>query len=595
MTILTRSRLVPGVLIAVLCFVLGQLCFTTPVTQRADLLIAGIGLHLLGALLAARSIYRADTMRDTAVTVPWWLPAIVVLLGAALRLIWLDRLSLRIDGDATAFALGATIFLQPKHPPLIGTGWQSHTNLYLWLVSLPMHVFGHSVWSVRILSAIGGSLGVLAIWALGRLWNPRVALLAALAAAVLPFHLVFSRVGTEVVHLTWQLPLAIVLLWHGWHTRAWYWLALGGAIVGLSQYFYPGARLIPLLSVAQIGLMALDAPRERRWRRAIWALLIVGAAFTLVYSPMIGYYLRHPDIYTARLKLVSITSTGWLDRQLETRPIWRVMGEQMLRAAIPFHYPIGDGSGLLWWLWPQYLGPLDAALLSLGLIGVWLGRDTPRWLRHYLLLNIVGAIILGGVLTIDTPMPSRYMVLIPAVIVLIGYALDLVIQHMLALIGSRRRLVASSAIVGLLIGYGLGNLSTYLRHDTQAVWESDSTNQTATLAARYLQQQPDQDYQIVFLSTGYIYFKASPTLAFLTAKTGVDLKEPLSCATLQPLIRAPRTVLIAAPDRIDELRAFQARVRSHELAVLRNPRGQEVTAILSVPAAHDGDLPCSGP
>lgn len=608
MTPIHRSPLT--LLSALLCLTLGQLLLIVQMTPAIGSLIwPALGLYLLGSVLALH-FFRDEPSADELERAGWepsgrtqlWCALGLAIFAGVLRMAWLDRLPFKVDGDAAAFAVGALPFLEPDRPPLIGTGWQSHTNVYFFLVSRMLLLFGRTVVGIRSLGALGGTLGVLAVFALGRaLWGFRVGLFAGLTLAVQPFDLVFSRVGTEVVHLTWLLPLAILSIWEGWRRASWRWLLLGGMITGLSQYFYPGARLIPLLAVGQIGLLTLWPPAGRRdLGRGLRALALLVLGILLVYGPMIPHFLRYPTSYTARLNLVSITSSGWLDEQLARYPWWDVLGSQIRRAYLPFHYPVNGPP--LWYEWPQYLSPFDAALLSLGLLGVWFGRGSALWLRLYLAAYLLGGIVLAGVLTRDTPMPSRYMIFMPGVALLIGLALDQVLQQWLVLIGlgqdrtgGRRRLALGLVAAALCLYSGI-SLRSYLQHDAIVVTRSDLTNQQATYAARYLQTLPDQNFDILFLKTPYIYFRASPVLSFLTDKTGEDIEQPLDCSVLAQYLGPRSRVVLAPAGRVEELRQMQARVSGATLAVFNNDQNEPMAGVLVLPPPPIGSpLPCATP
>ncbi len=580
----TRTTIALGA--ALLCLLGGQLLFAHDVPALADAATPlGITLHLLGFGLGWYG-FQTECLRRTVVEPPrhlqWLAIGLVIGLAGTLRLVWLETVPFRIDGDAAAFGSSAANFLKPGAPPLIGTGWQSHTNLYFFLESLALRIFGRSALGLRFFGALGGTLGVLAIYVLGRsLWNFWVGFWAALVTAVLPFHLVFSRVGTEVIHMTWLLPLTIWSTWQGWRNNAWGWFLFGGAVTGLSQYFYPGARLIPILVVAQIGLLSWMPPDgARSWRRGAWALLWIGVGTLVVYGPMIQYFIQHPAMYTARVNIVNIFSSGWLDQAMAERPWWLVIGEQIYRAYLPFLFPVGGPA--LWYVWPQYLGSFDAALFALGLLGIWVGRNTPRWLRYFLAVYLGVGLVLGGVLTIDTPMPSRYIIFVPAVALSMGYALNRLIQQLRGPLPTPQRELALGLVLGSVCLYGGINVSTYLRHDTTAIWNSDYTGQIASYAARYVVALPEQEFAIVFLQTQGMYYEASPVLAFLSNKPGLNVKDELSCRVLMNVIRQPYTIVLAPPERIAELRRMHERLPASQIEVLRNPLGQEIIGILHV-------------
>lgn len=578
------TRMLLPLFAALLCLIGGQLLFAlSPAAAPGFAVPLGAVLHVLGGVLAWLSFrHAAGSETEELPSRRTQLLAIagVVVLAGLLRFVWLETLPFRIDGDAAAFAAAADDFLRPNPPALIGTGWQSHTNLYLFLESRVLWLFGYTAFGLRCFGALGGTLGVLAIYALGRsLWNFWVGFWAALITTVLPFHLVFSRVGTEVIHVTWLLPLAAWSIWQGWRRNDWRWFLMGGLATGLSQYFYPGARLIPILAVAQIGLLTLFPPAgARSWRRGGWGLLWLVVGALAIYGPMIPYFIRRPEIYSARITIVSIFSSGWLAQQLEQRPWWSILIDQLRDAYLPFFFPLKGPA--IWYVWPQYLGPFDAALFGLGLIGVWAGRQTPRWLKLFLALYLLLGMFLAGVLTIDTPMPSRYVIFVPAIALCAGYTLDRLIralrrpmtQHAL-------KLGLALAVVCLYLGI---NLSSYLRHDTEAIWDIDHTGQMATYAARYLQALPGQDYEIFFLQTEWMYYEASPVLAFLTDKPGNNIKKEFTCDVAANVVRKPHTVFIAPEERLGELQAMNKRLAMSKLAVQTTPQDKPIVGVLEV-------------
>ena len=569
---------------ALLFLVAGQLLFALSLPAAAGFAVPlGVALHLLGGGLAWHSFrHETSTETEAGASRRAQLLAIAAVVGLAglLRFVWLETLPYRIDGDAAAFAASAANFLRPNPPSLLDTGWQSHTNVYLFLESLSLRLFGFTAFGLRFFGALGGTLSVLAIFALGRsLWNFWVGFWAALITAVLPFHLVFSRVGTEVIHVTWLLPLAILSIWQGWRKNDWRWFLLGGLATGLSQYFYPGARLIPILAMAQIGLLTLFPPNgERSWRRGGWGLLWLVVGALAIYGPMIPYFIRKPEVYSARISIVSIFSSGWLDRQLEQSPWWLVLINQLRNAYLPFLMPLKGPA--IWYVWPQYLGPFDAALFVLGMFGIWVGRQTPRWLKLFLALYLLLGMFLAGVLTIDTPMPSRYVIFLPAVTLCAGYALDRLIRALRQ--PAAQRALKLSLATGLICLYLGINLSTYLRHDTEAIWEIDYTGQMATYAARYLQALPEQDFEIFFLKTDLMYYEASPVLAFLTNKPGNNIQKEFDCNVVANVVRKPHTVFIAPEERLDELREMSKRLSMSKLEVLSTPQDKPIVGVLEV-------------
>jgi hypothetical protein len=553
--------------------------------------VAGLALHGLAALLAWWSSRAKPGDAEVAEEAPTALGrrqelailAGLVAFAALARTLWLTSLPYILDGDASAFADSARNFISPARPPLFDTGWQGHTNVYFFLLSWPLRWFGQTITGVRAFSAFGGTLGVLCMYWMGRsLYGWRVGALAGLVTATLPFHLVFSRIGTEVVHLSWLMPLVITLIWQGWRRNAAWWLIAGGAVTGLSQYFYPGARLIPLLCGVQIAaLTVFPLAGARPWRQGFKALGWIGLGFVVIYAPMIAYYLEHPDIYMVRFQTVSLTGSGWLERELASHSRWEVLSDQVKRAYSPFVYPTNGAR--YWFLDPEYL--------SLGS-----RRWIPRWLAVYLAFYLVVGMFLGGVLTIDTPMPSRYAIFIPAVVLLISISLNRLLSQFDGASGpAARRLMVGLTCLFLLV-YSVGNVRDYVRHDTQTIWQMSPQPQTASSATRYLLSLPNQEYTVLYLADGLNYFRANLSLPVLSGKAGSDIQPDTSCEAMADQMPSGQVVIIAPPGRIAELGPIKARIIGAEATIMLNKKGEQIAGALRFNVPPEGIRPylCGG-
>jgi hypothetical protein len=602
-TIASRANI--PLMITFILLVLGQSLLVLNIDAKPALRnVVGLALHGLAALVAWWSSPAQPAgaeAADEAPAAPGRRQELAILVGlvafaALARTLWLTSLPYILDGDASAFADSAHNFISPNGPPLFDTGWQGHTNVYFFLLSWPLRWFGQTITGVRAFSVFGGTLGVLCMYWMGRsLYGWRVGALAGLVTATLPFHLVFSRIGTEVVHLTWLMPLVITLIWQGWRRNAAWWLIAGGAVTGLSQYFYPGARLIPLLCGVQIAaLTVFPLAGDRQWRQGFKALGWIGLGFIVIYAPMIAYYLEHPDAYMVRFQTVSLTGSGWLERELASHSRWEVLSDQVKRAYSPFVYPTNGAR--YWFLDPEYLSPLNAALLVLGLYSLGSRRWIPRWLAVYLAVYLVVGMFLGGVLTIDTPMPSRYVIFVPAVVLLISVSLNRLLSQFDGTSGpAARRLMVGLTSLFLLV-YIVGNVRDYVRHDTQTIWQMSSQPQTASSATRYLLSLPNQEYTVLYLVDPLNYFRANPSLPVLTGKAGIDIPADTTCEAMADQMPSGQVVIIAPPSRIGELGPIKARIIGAEATIMLNKKGEQIAGALRFNVPPEGIRPymCGG-
>lgn len=207
-----------------------------------------------------------------------WLLALILLLAAAPRLVWLGSAPPALHPDEAATAAdalelprAALSFAHERGGRVEGT--------YTWLAAPGLHAArraGRSLEAAaRLPAALAGIGLVAACYALGRgLGGAGLGLASALFAALLPWGWHFSRLALRGT-LVPVLVVAGLALWTGAPTRRR--LLGGGALLALAAATYPPARLLapPL---ALLALLALG--RERR--EVLLGLALPLAAFALL-------------------------------------------------------------------------------------------------------------------------------------------------------------------------------------------------------------------------------------------------------------------------------------------------------------------------
>jgi 4-amino-4-deoxy-L-arabinose transferase-like glycosyltransferase len=542
-----------------------------PVSSRCEALLARAGHGKMVALIVALAALTVGTRFVLLTTIPW-----------------------RIDGDAGAFAREAAAFLSPNPPPLFGTGWWGNTNLYFFLQSLVLRVEGYSLLGMRLLGAIGGVLAVVTTAFLAKaMFGRTTAMFTALAAAVMPYHLVFSRVGSEVVHLTWIVSLGLWLIIEGWRRRSAFNFILAGLACGFAQYFHPAARLIPFLYLALMALLAIwprDAttPIPKPWRGAL-ALVLTVTGVLFIYAPMIQYFAENPEQYMARVNHVTLFSQGWLAKELELFPWWEIIARQLWRGFFAFLYPTGGG---YFWIQPPFLAPIEGAIATFGLLCLWLRGEGPKWLRLFFAFSFGFGLFLAGVMTID-PTPTRYVIFAPFFAILVGYGLKRLCDSALGLLGETRAAWAEAGVAAALLLYAGIGTATYLRTERTALWRNSTvSDQIATAAARHLLRLGDQPFGVLYLSTPQLSYHAQPPLPFLIRRSGIDIPEGADCEAIAAALQPGLNAIITPASRLQEVKPFTS-VPGTRLTEFRNDRDERFGAILefTMPASPAGTSP----
>ena len=214
-----------------------------------------------------------------------WLP---VLVGAAIRLAGLDRLSFWLD-ETTSVRIARQSFaaiwqdVGDTHPPLY------HLLLHAWLLG------GTNEAWVRLLSSLLGIATIPALYALGRvLMGRRVALGAAWLLALLPWHIWYSQEARmyAAVGLLGTLALLAGARWLRQPGPGW-----GAAYVLLTVAgIYCDYTMFLLWPAAVIGLPALTH-RPRGRAAAIWLGLQLAVAAGIV--PLSRFFAAHFPIFAS--------------------------------------------------------------------------------------------------------------------------------------------------------------------------------------------------------------------------------------------------------------------------------------------------------
>lgn len=143
---------------------------------------SGLAMHVLAIVIvfAVREPFRLPSCSTSRPLAKMIAVGCVLILAAALYVIALADFPHRVDGDAAAQANNAMEFLGASPPPIVGVGWFGRANLYYFLDSIALAMFGPTLFGMRIFGAIGGYprgtffLSICAISDWLPLRNPRV-------------------------------------------------------------------------------------------------------------------------------------------------------------------------------------------------------------------------------------------------------------------------------------------------------------------------------------------------------------------------------------------------------------------------------------
>ena len=503
-----------------------------------------------------------------------WLPvAGVVAVALILRTVVLERFPSIVNPDGGALAMVAVDVKDGTLANPFTTGWYDNPTLYAFLQAGSMWIFGDSLAGVRVPSALLGTAAVLFTWLLARrVLGRRVALIAALVLAVFHFHLYFSRVALNNVADSFFLVAMLYWLDRGLVERRRLDCLLAGLAIGLGQYFYFGARLLPAVAIVYGLFLAVRSRRQGgpaggdvRQLAGLGAWVVGGAL--LAYLPLLAHYVDQPWDFTAAFDRVSILRPGWLEQQRALTGMSSVeIFARQARDAILLPFAT-EPHGYHYYPGPPLIGVPMAVLTAIGLAIATVGAGQ----RRYAAVAISWWGATAAVAFTEDVQTQRFIVAAPLVAVFCAIALEALWRIMTRQLGVAR-IPATAAVAGAVVFLAFWNIHFFFRESNQLRIYGDINSLIATRLGSYLREHGP--YTVYFAGAPRMVYGGFPILPFLARdSTGIDLDRPLTDKSDVPTARGA-TLFVFLPERVRELKWVRARYPNGLLRRLRAPTGE---------------------
>jgi hypothetical protein len=515
----------------------------TTLAALDQLPVVALLLWLASAGLGALAVRGWQATPAVRVATPWRRGEVVALLAvlalaALARVLWLDTLPRAIFGDEPRVGMYlANVFGGDRIPNFFRMGWNTWPVIGLSLQGLFAPVAGLGITTLRLSSALLGTLGVLATYLLAReLSGPRLALLAACLFAICRTAIDFSRLGITHAQILFLEPLALFHLWRAINGgRAVHWW-MAGVATGWCLFSYNAGQLVPLLVAGWLGLAALARPARlgSHWRGG--ALLAAGFALTVLpyalyvtdafrFGPNWGQF----TIMARNRQALSQVAEAW--RVVGAGRAGELLGRQIWLTWLGFGVLPGAGYNL-GYRGGGMLDDVSAALFVLGLAmalrRVARGRDAfvPYWW--------LATAVAGGIATADPPATVRLVGLLPALAILAAVPLDGLIASGAA--GWRRD--TGVAVAGLLLlGAGYLNWQTYFVELAATVADPNSE------LARVLRTRPPDQRAVLLGAEHHLAFQQELYLIEFPGRVADELEVAHALPLHRP-VEAPLTLVL---------------------------------------------------
>ena len=290
-----------------------------------------------------------------------------------------------------------------------------------YLDAITVALFGNTIWALRILSALAGTLTVLAVYLIvERRVDHRTALAAAIALATMTWSIHFSRIAFGVAWWPLVVLLAVAAIDRAateQTRRSWF---IAGGLSALGVYVYNSHWSFGPAVVAFVGIWLLTRLLQRR--KIGWVELVFGGIGALVVGlPMLQFivqqdgFTNHFDVLNRRNTPEWIeasfgekitTYAGWyfeVWKQILTQPVFDGTDASGVNRVLPLAFTLTAGVGAFEILRRHrttFTGILVATLLVLPLTTVLTANAIVR--RTYALSPLLAILIgFGAVALVD--------------------------------------------------------------------------------------------------------------------------------------------------------------------------------------------------
>jgi len=234
---------------------------------------------------------------------------ILILLLAIFFRIWkIEEVPPGLYPDSAIYANEAWLSLKNKDFKVFYPENNGREGLFMWLLALSFYLFGVSIFSLRIVSAILGSLTVFGVYLLAKelFENEKIALLSSFFISVSFWHTNFSRIGFRVILLPFVITFSFYFLLKALKRKSILFSILGGIFFGLGFYTYTSFR-VAVLILPFLFLFWLFIAKKEGWQKKFLSLAFLFFVTTFFVALPIGiYFLKNPQDFISRATPISV-------------------------------------------------------------------------------------------------------------------------------------------------------------------------------------------------------------------------------------------------------------------------------------------------
>lgn len=421
--------------------------------------VVNVTLWLISIILLVYSLWvPAPKIQNEPQPNRWiWIGLVIAAFAVTVffRLTQLDAVPIEPFSDHAEKILDVYEITQGK--PMIfferNTGREAF-QMYWTLLILNIFGTGFSFLSLKLGTVILGILTIPFVYMLGKeVGNERVALFALFLFGVASWPNIISRIGLRFpLYPLFAAPTLLFLI-RGLRTHNRNDFILAGIFLGLGLHGYSPFRIVPILVVIAFGIYYLHANSKEDRQQAIFWLLLIVIVSVFVFSPLLRYWIGHPDQFGYR----ALTRLSSVETPLPG-PAWQIFLSNLYKGVLMFNWDDGQIQTHSVVHRPA-LDMFTAALFLLGVFFLIVRYIRQRDWRDMFLLVAIPVMILPSVLSLAFPNENPAMNRAGGASVVVFVIGALALDGLVSSFGSglKRKVIAFSLVGVLFAGVAYFN------------------------------------------------------------------------------------------------------------------------------------------
>ncbi len=412
----------------------------------------------------------------------------------------LNKIPSGFHGDEAELSLFSQHYLDSGLKAIVGVGQHNHPLISFIPQMISFKIFGPSMWSARLSSAIFSTLSVPLFFILvSYLFKAKVAFFSSLLFMTSHIWIAMSRLAINNSQVVFFELLTFYFLFLALRTKKLVFFIALGLGCAMMFYLYAGFRVVPI-----IVFIILIKELFRYKLLLLKGIVIVFIAFSFFSFPQLIFFIKNDTAFTAREDSIFIFSnsaeaTEWRNANYKGLNNFEIVLEQTKKT---FMLSNPKDTGGQYGYPFNILDPVTSILVILGIfISLFLFYKSEYLLT---IISFLATMVTGNILAIDPFFLPRATGAIPFVYIFAGLSLD----KLLSIRFNKYIRNFSLLLISLFFCFFfINNLKIYFK-DSEEKMYGDRNKYTATKIGYYVRKHSNKN--LVFFTIPVIYSDFDP-------------------------------------------------------------------------------------